>query len=200
MGNATLVGVLRLIAMPATSPQRHLKLVDGAETPLTVAEIYREHVGFVRRSSIHLGIARAVADDVVHDVFLVVHRRLDDYDGRGSLRSWLYGITRRVVMHHRRSGQRRERREHRGPRPAPAPDPEMAVASVQAAEWIEGFIARLDPKQRAVFVLSDIEGLTAPEVAEATGMGLNVVYSRLRLARRRFERAVQRSNTGGGQR
>lgn len=185
--------------MPATSPQRHLRLVDGLDAPLTVAAIYREYVGFVRRSSIHLGVPRAAADDVVHDVFLVVHRRLADYDGSGTLRSWLYGITRRVVMHYQRSGQRREHREHRAPTPAPAPDPEVAVASARAAEWIETFIAQLDPNQRAVFVLTDVEGLSAPEVAKATGMGLNSVYSRLRLARRHFERAVAlRSASPGG--
>lgn len=178
--------------MPATSPQRHLRLLDGPDEALTVASVYREYVGFVRRSAIHLGIPKATVDDVVHDVFLVVHRRLEDFDGRGTMRSWLYGIARRVVMHHRRNGQRRERRELRGPSPAPAPDPEAAIASAQAAAWIEGFIAQLDANQRAVFVLTDIEGLSAPEVAEATGMGLNSVYSRLRLARRHFERAVSR--------
>lgn len=75
--------------------------------------------------------------------------------------------------------------------PTPVPDPERAVATLEAATWIDHFLSRLDDAQRVVFVLADIEGMTAPEIAAATGAPTNTVYSRLRLARAKFERALQ---------
>jgi RNA polymerase sigma-70 factor (ECF subfamily) len=50
----------------------------------------------------------------------------------------------------------------------------------------------LDEKKREVLVLSELEELTAPEIAEALGINLNTVYSRLRLAREEFDRVAAR--------
>ncbi len=175
-------------------PPRSLRLVEP--TPLTFTSVYEAHAAFVRRTLRHLDVPAAGIDDVLHDVFLVVHRRLDDFDGARSMRSWLYGIARRVAMHHRRSGIRRMRREHHAPTPPPPVQPDDVVAQREAAAWVETFLSALDPEQRAVFTLCDIEGLPAPEVAAATGTKLNTVYSRLRLARRRFERALAARDEG----
>ena len=106
------------------------------------------------------------------------------------MRAWLFGIARRVAMHHRRGRARRSRRERAAPIPVATPCPEDVAAQREAARWVERFLAELDSSQRTVFVLCEIEGLAAPEVAAATGTKLSTVYSRLRLARRRFERAV----------
>ncbi len=167
---------------------------------LSFASVYREHAAFVRRSLRHMGVSAGALDDVLHDVFLVVFRRLEDYDGRSAMRSWLYGVARRVALHHQRQGARRARREHHAPVPAAAAPPDAVVARQEAARWIEDFIATLPTDQRAPFVLCDIEGLPVPEVATATGVKLNTIYSRLRLARRRFERAVAQRKDGGAQR
>ncbi|MEM7160570.1 MAG: sigma-70 family RNA polymerase sigma factor [Myxococcota bacterium] len=168
---------------------RHLHAVgDGG--PLTLSWVYREHVDFVVRTTRHLGVPEPQVEDVVHDVFLVVHRRLDDYDERAPLRSWLYGITRRVVLHHKRRTSRARAREARAPAPSPAPSLDEGIARDEAAVLVEACLASLDIDQRMVFVLADIEGLTAPQIAEATGVKLNTVYSRLRLGRRKFERAL----------
>ncbi len=138
----------------------------------------------------------AHAEDVVHDVFLVVHRRLDDYSPSASIRGWLYGITKRVVMHHQRHARRLAKREQRAPEPTPRLGPEEDVARRQAARAAEACLAQLDSTKRVVLVLSDIEGMTAPEVANALGIKLNTVYSRLRLARRQFERQLARYRDG----
>ncbi len=149
--------------------------------------MYRDHADFVLRVACQFGVGQAHAEDVVHDVFLVVHRRLHEYDGR-SLRSWLYGITRRVVAHHHRGAARTRRREHdHAPVPRPIADPEQRAAMAGAVAIVERFVATLDEAQRTVFVLADIEGTPIPEIAEGLGLNLNTVYSRLRLARRRFE-------------
>ncbi|MCR9166026.1 MAG: RNA polymerase sigma factor [Nannocystaceae bacterium] len=184
------MGIPRLHSMSEAPRRPPLRVAPDPPPAPTFASVYREHAAFVRRSVRHLDVPDAAADDVLHDVFLIVHRRLADFDARTSMRAWLFGIARRVAMHHRRGRLRRSRREQAAPVPAATPCPEHVAASREAARWVEGFLAGLDPSQRAVFMLCEIEGLAAPEVAAATGTKLNTVYSRLRLARRRFERAV----------
>ena len=62
---------------------------------------------------------------------------------------------------------------------------------------VRSFLDELDEPQRIVFYLADIEGLTAPEIVAAVGVNLNTVYARLRLARKRFERAMARQTEPG---
>ncbi len=185
------VGIPRLHSMDEAPRRPPLQVAPDPPLPPTFASVYRAHAAFVRRSLRHLDVSEAALDDVLHDVFMIVHRRLQTYDGRTTMRAWLFGVTRRVAMHHRRGRARRSKRERSAPTPVPSPCPEELVAKREAARWVESFLSGLDPEQRTVFVLCEIEGLAAPEVASATGTKLNTVYSRLRLARRRFERAVQ---------
>ena len=159
--------------------------------PRDLDAVYREHADFVVRVAGQLGIDATHVEDVVHDVFLVVHRRLHEYDGR-SMRSWLYGITRRVVLHHHRGRRRAHERIRLAPVPSAAPDPEEGTAVQEAAAIVESFVATLDEDQRTVFVLVELEGTPMPEIAEALGVKLNTLYSRLRLARRRFEQHIIR--------
>lgn len=156
----------------------------------TLAALYRAHAGFVWRTVRRMGIPDAAAEDVVQEVFLVVRRRLPDYEGRGAPTSWLYAIARGVTANYRRGQARAERRLRvvTGPRPAAVPSPEDEVGRADAVALVERFLAGLDPDQREVFVLVDIEGQSGPEVAQALGLNLNVTYSRLRLARQKFRR------------
>jgi len=152
-----------------------------------LADVYRAHSGFVLRSARHLRVPERHLDDVVHDVFIIAHTRLPDFDqARGSLRSWLFGITRRVVLHHRRSSARHQRRLRvvRAPPTQARPDEELARRRV--VDHIETFLAQLPGKQRIVFALADIEGMPAAEVARAIEANINTVYARLRAARRAF--------------
>jgi RNA polymerase sigma-70 factor (ECF subfamily) len=163
--------------------------VSAAPRP-TLAGLYRAHAGFVWRVVRRMGVPEAMAEDVVQEVFLVARRRLPDYEGRGAPTSWLYGIARGVTANYRR-GQARAQRRLRvvsGPRPAAAPSPEDAMGHADAVAVVQRFLADLDPDQREVFVLADVEGLRGPEIAEALGLNLNVAYSRLRLARRKLRR------------
>lgn len=159
------------------------------------AELYEAHFDFVWRTARRLGCPDDALDDVTQDVFVVVHRKLPEFEGRSSLKTWLYAITRRVVSDHRR--------KHRRRRPASTPfqderapcagaSPQELAARQQAAMLLYAFLDSLPDEQREVFVLAELEQMTAPEIAEATGAKLNTVYSRLRLARRAFERVVAR--------
>jgi len=172
----------------SSSRRRQIRVVTSS-TP-NLADVYREHIDFVIRTTRHLGVPDPYVEDVVHDVFVVVHRRLADYDGRATMRSWLYGIARRVVLHHKRGFTRARAREAQAPEPPQQIDAEEAVARRQAAQMVRDCLDALDPAQRTVFVLADIEGMSAPEIAQTVGAKLNTVYSRLRLGRQKFERAL----------
>ncbi len=153
---------------------------------MQLGRLYREHADFVWRIVLRLGIPESMAEDVAHEVFMVVGRRLPDYDERTPFRAWLYGIARGVAANQRRSTQRSERRLRAVPAPTDPPSPEDRLQRSQAAALVEHFLDTLRPQEREVFVLIDIEGLSGPEAAKALGRNLNSVYSRLRLARSRF--------------
>lgn len=160
------------------------------------AAAYREHHAYVWRILRHLGVPDLLIDDLVQDVFLVAYRRWDRFDPTSSLRSWLYGIARRVTADVRRGARRREARLAAVEAPDSQPGPEDMLAEAQAADFVDRFLAGLDDDKREVFVLAEVEHLSAPEIAAATGTNLNTVYSRLRLARALFDRAVERRIRG----
>ncbi|MEM9458678.1 MAG: RNA polymerase sigma factor [Myxococcota bacterium] len=170
----------------------------AAPHPPSLHSVYREHRQFVYRVTRQLGVSPHEAEDVVHDVFVIVGAKLDGYEGRGSLRSWLYGITRRVVSHHHRGERRSQRRlalvtdDPATTAPEPDRDPEDAVARAEAADLVEAFVEHLSPNKREIFMLALVEGLPAPAIAEATGINLNTIYARIRSVRRAFERVVAR--------
>ena len=123
-------------------------------------------------------------------MFLVVHRRLPEYDGRAAMTTWLFGIARGVAANHRRSSARAERKLAVVPPPAAVPDPEARAARNEAAEFVRAFLDGLDEERRLLFALADIEGMKVPEIAEALGLNLNTAYSRLRATRELFQRAL----------
>jgi RNA polymerase sigma-70 factor, ECF subfamily len=148
-----------------------------------------------------LGVPEAARDDLVHDVFLVVARRLDEYDGRAAMTTWLFGIARGVARNLRRSAARHQRKLQAVPnstsvRPSHAEDPAELAERKQAVALVERFLEQLDPAHRAVFEFMEVEGMTAPEVARTLRVNANTVYTRLRTVRARFHRFVQRTHKG----
>lgn len=161
--------------------------------------IYREHYAFVWRSVRRLGTPDAELDDLVQEVFVVVHRRLGDFEGRSAITTWLFGIAYRVVRDHRRSAAARAKREALATGGRPPTEPDRKLSRTQAAGVLDDLLAQLDEEQRAVLVMADVVNMTAPEIAELTETKLNTVYSRLRLARQAFETALvdyRRSHAG----
>jgi RNA polymerase sigma-70 factor (ECF subfamily) len=154
--------------------------------------LYREHFDFVFRNLRRLGVAEASVDDALQDVFLVVLRRIDGFEAGTHAKAWLFAIAMRVAGNYRRALGRR------GIPVALAPD---TVASAQlgpfdrlsrseAARVLHTFLESLDADKRAVFVMAELEQMTAPEIALATSANANTVYSRLRAARIAFERVL----------
>jgi len=154
----------------------------------------------VWRNLRRLGVPEGVLEDAAQDVFIVVHRRWDSYDADWSaVEPWLFGILLRVARSHRRSWWRRlkvfalpEERAVEGTCPAShRTDPGMAAERRERVELLERVLGRLSPTKRAVFVMVELEELSVPQAAESLGLNLNTVYSRLRVARADFERALE---------
>ncbi len=185
-----------------------LALQSSAESPMkdsgssVVApqfrEIYDDYFEFVHRGARRLGVHSRSLDDATQDVFLVVHRRLADFEGRSSIKTWLYGITRRVAKDYRRRASRKEK----GMVPADGTmanqlvstqsSPDELAARREAVQTLEHILAGLDESRREVFVLAEMEQMTVPEISQALSLNLNTTYSRLRTARADFEKAVAR--------
>lgn len=163
------------------------QLIEASPSRQQLSDIYREHFNFVWRSALRLGVARADVEDVVHDVFIVVNRRLDSFEEGGSMRAWLYGIVRRVAAARRRKAARRQAQRPTILPTDPNVDAEEWSARMQAVTMVRGFLDSLDEERRSVFMLSELEGWTGPEIAQALSVNLNTVYTRLRAARKSFE-------------
>lgn len=173
------------------------------ETPdegpdLTFDDVYREHFAFVWRSVKRLGVRDASLDDVVQEVFVIVHRRLAAFEGRSSLRTWLFGIALRVARDHRRSAGRKPT-ETSGGAPidpdtlgSPEPNPGESAEKAEAVRLLYALLDELDDERREVFVMAELEQMPMPEIARALDLGVNTAYSRLRAARASFEQALAR--------
>lgn len=164
---------------------------------LTFDEVYDTNADFVWRSARRLGIGDHAIDDVMQQVFLVVHRRLAEFEGRSSMKTWLFSILLRVVKDERRSIRRKSPHWMTGPADPDAledagNDPEALASRAEASRTIEFLLESLDGEKRAVFVMAELEQMTANEISEATGLDPKAVYSRLRAARIDFERAAMK--------
>jgi RNA polymerase sigma-70 factor (ECF subfamily) len=157
------------------------------------ALVYDDYFGFVWRNVLNRGIPHASVDDVVQEVFIVVHRKLPEFEGRSSLKTWLAGIARRVVSDHVRK---------RGNAPVGDPldvdvasalaDPAEALDNKVAARLVDGLLALMTEDQREVFMMHELEEMTGREIAETTGTNENTVHTRLRAARKIFQEGLSR--------
>ncbi len=179
-----------VLGVPMSAPDRER---DVSPALTSFDEVYDHYVVFVWRTLRALGVPDSALEDAVQDVFVVVHRRLPEFEGRAKLTSWLFAIARRVARNHRRpreaSGDVVDLEEQvRDDRPTPY----EAAVQTEAVALLERILDRLDEKQRICFVLMDIEQMTAEEVAALLEVNVHTVYSRRRLARLEFNRLAAR--------
>jgi RNA polymerase sigma-70 factor (ECF subfamily) len=182
-------------AAPATAdaPPRR----PAPAPPPAFVVLYREHFAYVWRSLRRLGIREADLPDLAHDVFVVVHRKLGDFDGSRPAKPWLFGICFRVALD--------KKRRHASFKESLVDSvDERAIAGERAADDVvearEAHAAVmkaldvLDFDKRAVFVLHELEGMSMPEIAQIVDAPLNTLYSRLRLAREAFVAEVRKKH------
>ncbi len=159
-----------------------------------LAAIYREHFAFVHRSLRRLGTPEHALDDACQDVFLVAARRLDQFEGRSSVKTWLFGVAMRVVRSHRRTTWRHRRKVDALATEAPVlgPSSERPHARRDVQLTLLHLLAELPEDRRSIYVLVELEGLSAAEVARGFELNVNTVYTRLRAARRDLRLAAER--------
>jgi RNA polymerase sigma-70 factor (ECF subfamily) len=176
--------------------------VGGAPTldPSTnwVVEAYERYFKYVWALVGRLGVPESSVEDVVQEVFLILHRRREEFRGDSRTRTWLHGIAVNVARRHRERWRRQPHALGHEEPPARDPSPEATTADRVQLERLDRMLSRLGDEQREVFVLCEIAELTAPEVAEVLGVKINTVYSRLRLARGRLERGLDAMRRRGG--
>lgn len=161
--------------------------MSSASSLPPLSRLYREHFADVWIAVRRLGVPDASLEDAVHDVFMVVHRRREDFEGRSTIRTWLLGIARRIAFRYRRTAARTERRHRALQTVVPVElDPETQVARREGLAALHRFLESLDRRQRDAFVLGELECLNRRELGEALGVSPNTAYSRLRAARARF--------------
>jgi RNA polymerase sigma-70 factor (ECF subfamily) len=159
------------------------------------AEVYEEHYEFVWRNVRRLVDGDSVVDDLVQEVFIVVLRRLPQFEWRSSSKTWIFGIVRNVVRDHRRMMRRRGARQSvdfEAMVDAHAVGQDASAENEQARRVVQSLLGEMDDDKREVFILIELEEMTAPEVAEALGVTLTTVHGRIRDARRVFEAAMDR--------
>jgi RNA polymerase sigma-70 factor (ECF subfamily) len=181
-------------ALATSRDERVGAAVGAVAPPPSFEEVYETYFAFVWRNVLNRGVPTSAVDDVVQEVFMVVHRKLPGFEGRSSLRTWLAGVVRRVVMDHvRKRGN------------APAGDEPLVVESVSpgrgpgeeldakaAMRALDDLLASMPETQREVFILHEIEEMTGREIADAVGANENTVHTRLRAARRIFREGLAR--------
>lgn len=156
------------------------------------ASVYRDHHGFVWRTLRHLGVEPGRVDDAAQDTFLVVHRRLGEFEGRAALSTWLFEIARRVAARYRRTAAREASRQDALIETAGAWRLDEQLERAEAAEILRRFLEELDGDKSVVFVLAELEQWQVTEIAEALELNVNTVHARLRAARIQLERLVRR--------
>ena len=142
----------------------------------------RDAAGFVRatQADVWRFVASLVdpgsADDLTQETYLRAFRGLGEFAGRSSARTWLLAIARRVCADHIRTLQRRRRLDGRLPAPEPVPDPAGLVDTVD-------LLAALSEERREAFALTQLAGLSYEEAAEACGVPVGTIRSRVARAR-----------------
>jgi RNA polymerase sigma-70 factor (ECF subfamily) len=141
-----------------------------------------------------LGVRRADLDDVCHDVFIVVQRKLPEFDQRAKLQTWLFGICTRVAANYRRRAYIRYEDLAGGTSEqdslvVAAPEtkrPDREVERQHSLSLAESILNRMSPVKRTVFVMFEVEGMNCPDIANELGLPVGTVYSRLHGARKFF--------------
>lgn len=160
---------------------------------LTLEGVYRAHAALVSRW-IRLLDPAGDAEDLLHEVFLVVGRKLADFRGDSALTTWLYAVTLRVVGSERR--KRKVRRLLFGrfapglvdERVAPS-TPEESAGRVRAATILYALLDELAERDRTMLILFELEGLGGRELSEVLGMSERNLWTALHRARARLRKA-----------
>jgi RNA polymerase sigma-70 factor (ECF subfamily) len=168
-----------------------------AELP-SFASVYERYFDFVWSMTHRFGIRDDAIDDVVQEIFVVIHSKLHTVQNPDSLRSWIYAVARKTASGYRRRGGsiQHEARELSDDLPAlDMTSPEDLAQQSALVQRLWRLLETLSPEKREVFIMSELEEFTCPEIAEALNIPVNTAYSRRRTAREAFDLALERENS-----
>lgn len=159
----------------------------------SLSDLYEQHADFVWTQLHRFGVREADLEDMLHEVFVVVRKRLHTFDGSAQMTTWLYGICLRVASdYRRRSFRRREVQVDSPPEIVGADTPETDLAARENERRLMRMLDELDLEKRAVFVMFELDELSCEEIAHTLGVPVGTVYSRLHAARKAFAKIVAR--------
>jgi RNA polymerase sigma-70 factor (ECF subfamily) len=158
----------------------------GTEDLSSLGVLFHRYALDVRRFIARLGVAPGDVDDLTQTTFLIVLDVASRYRGNQSARSWLFGLAVNAVRQHRRMSARIARKLaawSREPHPAPVRTLSESLEQREDSARATRALARLSPKKREVFVMVVMEGVPAETTADALGIPVGTVWTRLHHAR-----------------
>ena len=163
-----------------------------------LGELYDRHASTALATALRVVGSREEAEDVVHEAFVAVWRKIDRFDAeRGALRAWLMTVVRNRAIDRVRARRPRvdldDADERSLLRTGPNPTWEAALARASASD-IQAALAALPDEQRRAVELAYFEGYTYREVADLTGVPPGTANGRLRLALAKLREALQGSS------
>lgn len=190
---SSVFGLALAPALPVTLKSGRDERQDASVDPARLRRFILENAEFVWRTLVRFGVRRSDAEDAAQDVFLVFARRLPEI-AAGAERGFLFRTALGVASTRRRSARRRP--EDAVPHSeldathAPERGPEELLVQRRMRECLSQVLDGMSEEQRSVFVLVELEGLSAPEAAALLDVPLGTVASRLRRARSAFVKAT----------
>ena len=165
----------------------------------TFDELYTLYFDLVWRLVRRFGVHPALVEDAAQDTFIVLHRRLGHLRPDASAKAFVVAIALRVAHDYRRSARRKSVSGiDASELPAAEGNPYDQVVRAQAGRLVTAFLETLGAEHRSVFVLAELEGMTAPEISQLLRVNLSTVYTRLRATRQRFVSFLDAQENGHG--
>jgi RNA polymerase sigma-70 factor (ECF subfamily) len=185
--------------MPGTSqaeqwPVEEAEKPEQPSLPLDFRVVYERWFSEVSRWVRAMGGPEADREDLVQDVFLIVHRRLPDFDGQ-NVAGWLYRISRRRVRDFRRLLWVKQM--FRGVALSDSlvkigPSPAESLETSEKRAILEGLLGKLNESERAALVLFEVDGYSGEEIAEVQGVPINTVWARIHKARKKLKASLEK--------
>ena len=178
---------------PVETAAKALAVAPASAAPLEFRAIYERWFADVSRWIRAMGGPQAEREDLVQDVFLVVHRRLPDFDGQ-NVAGWLYQIARHRVRDFRRllwvrhlllGGVPLSESLSKG-----GASPADSLETNEKRATLERLLLKLNESERAALVLFEIDGYSGEEIAELQGVPVNTVWARIHKARKKLKASL----------
>lgn len=142
-----------------------------------------------------LGARPSDTEDLLQDIFAVLHNKWSTLDTTRPLRPWLFGVAFRMVRTYRRRQMRETPCDGLDPADA-APDPENNLQEHQSVALLSAGLERVPEARRSVVVLHDLDGIGVVEIARRLSITRFGVYARLRKGRKELASAVRSLQRG----